>query len=273
MNETRKSYHLGTSDEELIRLGFQHQAWQDATATLWARAGFGFGQTLLDLGCGPGFATLELARLVGKTGQVHALDASEKFVDYLQACIEAAGLQNIDVKCGDVHSIGLDGRSVDGVFARWLLCFVTDPAKACAEVARVLRPGGVFLAWDYFNYQAVHVYPLRRSIEKLFASYYQSAIDHGGSYDIGQRLPRMMQDCGLELIHLEPINRIARPGSAIWHWVSLFNASYLPRLVDQGLMTVREAGQFRRDWRDLEADPSAFFFSPPMLGIIARKPT
>jgi len=186
MGNSSDNYHLGTSDEELDRLGFQHQAWQEFTLKLWQRAGFDYGQTLLDLGCGPGFATLELARLVGGPGRVHAIDAAEKFVRYLQACLTAGGVRNVVAGTGDVHSIGLGDASVDGVFARWLLCFVSDPQKVCSEVARVLRPGGTFVAWDYFNYQSVCVHPERPSIRKLFASYYQSSINHGGTYDIAQ---------------------------------------------------------------------------------------
>jgi ubiquinone/menaquinone biosynthesis C-methylase UbiE len=272
MNDSQESYHLGTSDEELDRLGFQHQVWQDVTLKLWDKAGFDFGQDLLDLGCGPGFATLELARLVGSKGKVHAIDASEKFVSYLKNCIAAGGVSNIDAQSGDVHSIPMEDQQVDGVFARWLMCFVTNPQKVCDEVYRVLRPGGVFVAWDYFNYQAVGVFPGRDSFRKLFASYYQSATDHGGSYDIAQELPRMMHDSGMEVLHLEPVNRAARPGSLVWKWVSLFNTSYLPRLVEQGMMTEQETQQFRQDWAELESDPSAFFYPPPMLGIIARKP-
>jgi len=81
-----------------------------------------------------------------------------------------------------------------------------------------------------------------------------------------------MQDSGLEVVHFEPINRVVRPGSLTWRWVSLFNASYLPNLVAQGLMSQEETDQFRRDWSELESDPAALFFTPPMLGIIARKP-
>jgi SAM-dependent methyltransferase len=58
-----REYVLGTNDEELARLGFQHRVWGEQAFALWERAGFAPGQTILDAGCGPGFATLDLARL------------------------------------------------------------------------------------------------------------------------------------------------------------------------------------------------------------------
>ena len=65
-------YVLGTNDEELMRLGFQHRVWGEQAFALWERAGFAPGQTIVDVGCGPGFATLDLARLTNpqRTGLV-----------------------------------------------------------------------------------------------------------------------------------------------------------------------------------------------------------
>jgi ubiquinone/menaquinone biosynthesis C-methylase UbiE len=272
MSSKQDDYLLGTSDKELERLGFQHQVWQGVTDSLWRKAGFSFGQDLVDLGCGPGFATLELARLVGHSGSVQAIDASERFVNHLNHQVSAAGLANVTTRVADVHDLDLPDESADGIFARWLMCFVLDPAKVCAEIARALRPGGVFAVWDYFNYSAVKVLPVRSGITKLFECYYESTSSHGGSYDIGEELPRMLIGAGLELSSIEPICRIGRPGSTLWRWVSSFHDSYLPKLIEQGLMSVEEAETFRSDWSEASKDPSTYFFAPPMVGIVARKP-
>lgn len=271
MSETSDRYHLGTSETELSRLGFQHQVWEDVTQRLWALAGFGPGKALLDLGCGPGFTTLELARLVAPEGRVHAVDSASRFTDHLESCLEAEGVRNVSVWRSDVHELPLEVPTVDGAFARWLLCFVADPRRVCEEVARVVRPGGVFVAWDYFNYRAVGVFPERDAIRCLFDGYYRSALVNEGSYDIAQRLPEMLIASGFEVEHLEPINRVGRPGSNTWAWVSEFNRGYVPKLVEAGLMNEDQAEAFWAAWKEAEADPATFFSTPPMLGIIARR--
>ena len=272
MSEIDKDYHLGTSDEELARLEFQHQVWQSVTQRLWSLAGFGPGQTLLDLGSGPGHISLEMSKRVGPKGHVHAIEAANRFATHLDSRLDTEGVGNVNVHLADVQKLPLDDASVDGAFARWLLCFVEDPQQVCDEVARVLKPGGVFVAWDYFNYHAVGIFPQRDPLIRLFNAYHRSALVNGGSYDIAQELPAMLIKSGFEVKHLEPINRVARPGSKYWHWVSQFTAGYLPKLVESELLTSEEALQVRKAWTEAEADPATFFFTPPMLGIIAHKP-
>src|SRR5690606_1192388 len=126
------------------------------------------------------------------------------------------------------QQIPLGDQSVDRIFVRWLMCFVANPARVCQEIARVLRPGGKIVIWDYYHYLAVNVFPQRDAIRRIFEAYYQSALAHQGSFDIAQQLPDMLLKNGLQIEELLPINRIARPGSATWRWVSLFHDSYLP---------------------------------------------
>src|SRR5437868_13992169 len=88
-----REYLLGTDDDELARLGFQHQVWAADAARAWERAGFTVGQRLLDVGCGPGYATLDLARLVGTAGHVHGVDVSPRFVEALRSRAAALGVR------------------------------------------------------------------------------------------------------------------------------------------------------------------------------------
>ena len=105
MEDETPQYMLGTSDAELERLGYQHQVWSTETIRLWRAAGFGRGQKLLDLGCGPGFATADLAHLVGPCGHLFAVDQSRKFLEVLQRRTSGLGLQNVSCHEADVHDL------------------------------------------------------------------------------------------------------------------------------------------------------------------------
>src|SRR6185436_19234065 len=81
--QDEKEYVLGTDRVELERLGLQHQLWQAQAAAVWERAGFRRGQRILDVGCGPGFPTMDLAQRVGPRGMVVAVDISGRFLAHL----------------------------------------------------------------------------------------------------------------------------------------------------------------------------------------------
>jgi SAM-dependent methyltransferase len=271
MANESSDYLLGTSDEELARLGYQHQVWLDEAVWLWEQAGFGLGSEILDVGCGPGFATLDLARLVGSEGKIVGVDASEKFIGHLQRQIEAAGLQNVTAEIGDVHALDFAENSFDGAFARWLLCFVENPEAVVANVSRLLRPGGAFVVKDYFNYLSVKVYPEKESIVRLFEANHKSVRLHGGSYDIAGLLPEICARHGFDIKIIKPITRAARVNSRTWNWATMFLRSFVPKLVENEILTQNEINEFWRDWDELSANPSAFFYTPPMLGIIGVK--
>lgn len=269
MNEP--GYILGTQDEELVRLGFQHRLWGKEAFALWERAGFGPGQTILDVGCGPGYASIDLAALVGPAGRVISVDESARFVQHLRDQQRALNIRNVDVRQGDVQQLDLPPDSIDGAYARWVLCFVRDPQAVVEGVARALRPGGVFAVQDYLNYRTISLAPKNAAMERVARAVYESWQRRGGDPDIAGRLPAMMATCGLNIREVHPIVRVARPGSALWDWPTTFFRNYLPVLVEMGLLSVGESEAFETQWAQYEADPSSLFCTPILLDIIAVK--
>src|SRR5690349_6708028 len=94
---TERDYVLSTHDEELARLGLQHRVWRSVVLNCWRRAGITVGKRVLDVGAGPGYATVDLAEIVGPTGQVVAVERSHNFVEALSRSIRNRSLPNIDV--------------------------------------------------------------------------------------------------------------------------------------------------------------------------------
>ena len=74
--EDSNAYILGTDKEELNRLELQHSIWSSESHAGWKTAGFKTGDSLLDLGCGPGSCSVELAKIVGPEGRVIGIDLS-----------------------------------------------------------------------------------------------------------------------------------------------------------------------------------------------------
>ncbi len=271
MADIEKEYVLGSSDREVARLAFQHEVWAEVTAGLFRTAGVSYGHTVADLGCGPGFVSLELARLVGPEGHVSALDASDKFVSLLSSRIDSLSLDNIRVSKGDVCSLNLESGSFDFAFSRWLYCFLKEPEVAALEAHRVLKPGGKLIVMDYLNYLSAGIFPGTEVLNSLFTGYMKTVNEHYGSYNIGGILPSMLAEIGFEIESLEPIVRIARPGENVWKWVEFFNELSVPALVENGTWTEEHREQFESEWSSAKETPGTFFFSPPMIGIVATK--
>jgi len=264
-------YLLGSHGEELERLGRQHGVWAEHAAALWARAGFGEGQTLLDIGCGPGFASVDLARLVGPRGRVVAVDSSDLFLARLRERARADRLENIEIRHIDVQDLRLDPGSLDGAYARWVLCFVRDPERVVRRVAEALRPGGRLAIHDYFNYRAFTFAPRSPALDRVVEAVQECWRRTGGDLDIQERVPAMMDRCGLEVREIRPVTAIARPGTPLWNWPRAFFRGFLPTLEEMRLIGAEERRAFDRDWEQRSADPTSFLFIPPMLDIIGVK--
>ena len=87
-----RDYVLGTHEEELARLGLQHRVWRPVALDCWQRAGITVGKRVLDVGAGPGYAAIDLAEIVGPTGEVVALERSQNFIRAMETTCRARSL-------------------------------------------------------------------------------------------------------------------------------------------------------------------------------------
>jgi len=270
-----REYLLGAHDEELARLGLQHRLWADAAHTLWRAARLSPGETVLDLGCGPGFASIDLAEWVGPRGRVVALDENRAFVERLRAVAQAAGHANIDAHRGDAAAVqtatGLPDGEADLVWCRWVLCFVSHVERVLEGLARVLRPGGRVVVQDYFNYESMTLGPRRPAFTIGIQRIANAFRATGGDPDIMGPLPGLLRDAGFDIVHFQPLQRIARPGTSMWAWPTTFWSSFLPRMVELGHMAPGERDDFLADWHAASADPLSFMHLPTVYELIAEK--
>lgn len=266
-----RKYVLGDEDAELIRLGFQHRAWSKITSALWERAGMSRGMRVLDVGAGPGFATVDLAYIVGAEGRVTAIDESQRMLDHAQARAEAERLHNVATLRADAQTLDLPEGSADAAFSRWMLCFIPDPEAVVARVSSALRSGGAFAVQDYFNYASLSLAPRGPALERVVQAVKESWTSHGGDLDVAGKIPGWMRKHGLDVREITPHLRVARPGDLLWQWPGTFFGIFVPKLVEQGLLSKREREAFDQEWAERSADPDSFFCTPPVFDIVGVK--
>lgn len=277
-------YVLGTNAAEIARLGLQHRLWADAAHSLWRRAGIQPGWAVLDVGSGPGFATLDLAQLVSAgnatlaptpPGRIVAIDESQSYLDYLSGRCRAAGIHGVQTVRADVLNLesldAVDPGSFDAAYARWVFCFVSDPGKVVRGAHRALRPGGRFIVQDYFNYESMCVAPRQASFAKAVAATGRAWRSRGGDPDVVGRLTGIFEQSGFRLTHLDVNQRVARPGDPMWQWPETFWRNFLPVLVGMGLLTEDDGLAWERDWNTLSRTPGAFAVVPPVFDLIAER--
>ena len=281
-NMTKKDYVLGVTREEYERLGLQHSLWASRTIHLWERAGLprdsAVGLKAIDCGCGPGFTTFELANYLGKKSRVVGIDLADKYLRTLESRFaaeatrgERSRLAKIETRNAAIDSFDLKETGFDAAYARWIFIFLKDPEAAIRNVAKHLRPGGLFMLQEYVDYRTMALYPsppiYRKYVEAVIASW----AAHGGDANVAARLPLLLEKNGFEIVGLKPQTRVGRPHQKIWKWPDSFFKIYLPVLVRDGYLTPTEAAECHAAWVKASQMENAFFVGPMVLDIIARK--
>ena len=121
-------------------------------ATLWAELNLTPGITFLDLGCGQGNYSLAAATAIGPAGVVYAVDLWEEGIASLQERAAREGRSNLEALVAGAGQVPLESRSVDVGFMATVLHDLVEAgtaAGALAEVARVLKPGGLLAIVEF----------------------------------------------------------------------------------------------------------------------------
>ena len=218
------------------------------------------GMSLLDVGCGPGTLTADLASRVAP-GRVVAIDRSEEVVDEARSTTSAVG--NVEVEVADVYRLPFEDGTFDVVHAHQVLQHLRDPIAALVEMKRVCRPGGIVAVRDA-DYGAMTWWPDAPGLDAWMSLYQRIARAAGAEPDAGRRLIGWARAAGFEeVMPSASVWCYATPEDRRW-WGTLWSerateSDFARRARDWGLATPEDLAAISRAWlRWSEADDGWF---------------
>jgi len=141
---------------------------------------------ILDVGCGPGTITADLAALVPQ-GHVVGLEYEPGVLDQARVHAASRGLTNIEFAQGDVNALSYPDGTFDVVHAHQVLQHIGDPIRALREMRRVTKTGGI-VAVRESDFSSMTCYPAMEGMEMWGKIYMRVARANGGEPDAGRRL-------------------------------------------------------------------------------------
>ncbi|MEU8774335.1 methyltransferase domain-containing protein [Streptomyces sp. NPDC048606] len=222
------------------------------------------GLRVLDVGCGPGTITADLARLVSPGGHVTAVDAAEDVLERARAHAHESGLSEaVDFATADVHALDFADDTFDVVHAHQVLQHVGDPVRALREMRRVCRPGGIVAVRDA-DYAAMTWYPASPGLDDWLDLYRRVARANGGEPDAGRRLLSWARAAGFTDVRATATAWCyATPEEVAW-WSSLWAdrttaSSYASVAVAGGHAAPADLTAAAEAWRAWATAPDAWF--------------
>jgi len=250
------------------RLRVLARVMQPYSASLFERVGVRAGLDCLDVGCGGGAATLELARRVAPGGRVTGLDIDEEKIRIARSEAEQQGVANVDFRVADGTTLRGAG-TFDVVYARFLLTHLADPVAAVRTFREHLRPGGI-LAVEDIDFSGHFTYPDSAAFHRYGELYCTTVTRRGGDPNIGPRLPLILKQQGFAGVGVHVVQPAGMEGEAkLLSPLTLENIA--GAVLQDGLASREEIDDLVQALYAFAADPMTLSGMPRVIQVWGRQ--
>jgi SAM-dependent methyltransferase len=218
------------------------------------------GTEVLDVGCGPGTITVDLARRVAP-GRVVGVDRAAEVVEAARR--DAEGVANLEFRAGDVYGLPTADAAFDVVHGHQLLHHLSDPVAALVEMRRACRPAGVVAARDT-DYTTTAWYPEDPALDRWLDLQVRVLRASGAHPDAGRRLLGWARRAGFsEVIPSASVWCFATPEDRRWWggmWADRIVASGLAdQAMKLGLASRADLDEIAEAWRRWTDDDDGWY--------------
>ena len=221
------------------------------------------GASVLDVGCGPGTITVDIAERVAP-GRVIGLDAAEDVI--AKAATLGEAIENVHFVVGDAYALDYPDDSFDVVHSHQTLQHLARPVDALRELRRVVKPGGVVAVRDV-DYAGTIIHPRTEGIA-LWESLYQKVHrSNGGEPDAGRRLKQWALEAGFtDVAATASIWTFSSDADRAWWggmWADrVLQSAFAGDALGKELATQLELELISRAWSEWAADENGFMAMP-----------
>lgn len=225
----------------------------------------------LDIGCGTGLMSCELAKVVGERGSVLGVDIS---VEQVRLAEQAAGKKNIVNAAFQVLSSNelnqLQGP-FDFIYMRFLLCHLRHPEQVIADAVKLLAKGGYILCEDLCGAESFMCYPRSKAYDDYVKTFSLQFEVQGSDPTIGMKLPYMLSKAGLHKRAVQIVQPLlSTPRER--HFLSLGLQERIPGLVSTRRMSQSELDAILKSLVELEGDSQSLISFVRYSQSLYRKP-
>lgn len=216
------------------------------------------GMTLLDIGCGPGTITVDLAARLDP-GHVHGVDSVADVVEQAAAHAAAEGVENVTFGTANAYELEADDGSYDVVHAHQLLQHLGRPVDALREFRRVAGPDGLVAAREV-DYAGIITHPHIPVLDEWLDILLRMGRNNAGEPAAGRRLKSWAQQAGFTDIRLSASTWLFETDAQREWWGGswaerVLHSSYADHALEQGLADRATLERISAGWREwIEAE-------------------
>jgi ubiquinone/menaquinone biosynthesis C-methylase UbiE len=239
------------------------------TRALFERVGIGRDMRCLDLGCGGGEVTFEIARLAGPGGHVTGIDMDEVKLEAARATAVERGLANVEFRSENVNDWE-EAVAYDLVYARFLLQHLSQPADLVRRMWAAVEPGGALVVEDS-DFDALFSEPPNAGFDFFRTNYPPLLERHGGDALAGRKLYRYFRESGIPDPEQTVVQLVDAVGEAKTLVLTTLEA-IAAGLVAEGLASQDETDAALTGLAAFTDDPDTVIGGPRTHQVWARKP-